>query len=24
VAVKYPGMEMMFEIPQDIRTALEF
>ena len=24
VAVKYPGMEMMFEIPQNIRTALGF
>jgi len=24
VAVKYPAMEMMFEIPQGVRTALEF
>lgn len=24
VAVKYPEMEMMFEIPDDIRKALEF
>ena len=24
VAVKYPKMEMMFEIPEDIRTALGF
>ena len=24
VAVKYPEMEMLFEIPQDIRTALGF